>query len=134
MKAYKYIFKIVLLISAVLVITSCGTSEIICKKADVDIYVNGINKGKGIVKLKRMGIPRKSVVSARYNNEEIGQITVKRKIDGVTIILGLVTNYTAFLWAWRYPAVIEIPIKNESPVIPSENKSIWMNPPQNNLK
>lgn len=95
-----------LLLSLVLLITSCGTTTIIGTSSWHDIYVDKVCLGKGTVKITRMGIPKTIKVEERAGNKVIASATGKRKFDFVTFVLGMYTYGPGLLIGWRYPKTI----------------------------
>ncbi|MEI7594846.1 MAG: hypothetical protein WCK02_03800 [Bacteroidota bacterium] len=129
MKTITIIKKSCLLFIITLMLSSCGATIVTCKRTDADIFVDGVCKGKGTVKIKRIGVPHKAQIIAQVNNTEIGSIKASRKFDAVTLLAGLCTYYSGFIWAWRYPSVIEVPVFETF-----ATESIWLKPPSGNLK
>ena len=113
-------------------LSACGTTQLISMRGNPDIYVNGEYKGKGRAEIKRMGFPKKITVTAKSNSEVIGEITTRRSFDIVTLIAGFYSLYTGFLWAWRFPETVMIPVdesKIEKETEEKDQRNIWMRPP-----
>jgi hypothetical protein len=100
---------------------------------NADIYMDGVLKGKSQIEIQRMGVPKKIELTAKYEGQNMGSITVKRKFDWATFLVGYFTDGIGFLTAWRFPEQIIIPTQrlnpedNFNPWLDPE-KSIWMKP------
>ena len=113
----------ILIFTLCLLVSSCGTTQLIVSgQKDVDIYANGQYVGKDIASITRTGTPRKLTVQARYNSQIIGQTTVKRKFTVTTFLVGYITYGVGFIFAWKYPETVFIPVTN-SAQIPDNNQS-----------
>jgi len=120
--------------------TSCGTTTIFVNNSNVDIYVNNENKGKGCVEIKRMGVPKKINIEAKYQGKTVGQYITHRKFDFTTCLIGYLTCGVGLIFAWSYPSSIIIPINmdevtpainNEQKNIQPKEENIWKRPPNN---
>ena len=100
---------ILLFLSCLILLSSCGTTQLLVLEPNTDIYIDGNKRGTGKVTIQRMGPPHRIHVTAVRNGETVGAIDVRRKIDAVTVLFGLCTYYTGFLFAWRYPDLVMIP-------------------------
>jgi hypothetical protein len=113
---------------------SCGTTKITTQNnLNADIYINGEHKGRKEVSIRRMGFPKKIEIVAKYQGQTVGTIKEKRRFDGVTFLIGYCTNGPGFLFAWRYPESISIPIAYMNPedyINPwlEPQKNVWMKP------
>lgn len=108
-----------------LLFVSCGTTQIVTSNnIKAAIYINGEKKGIGTAQLKRMGIPKRINITAKYNGIKIGEISERRKFDAVTLFFGYFTTI-GFLVAWRYPKEIVIPVNTQDSW---GNMNYWSNP------
>ena len=108
-----------------LLFVSCGTTQIVTSNnIKAAIYVNGEKKGIGTAQVKRMGIPKKINITAKYNGQKIGEILERRRFDGLTFLCGYFTTI-GFLVAWRYPKEIVIPVNTQDSW---ENINYWSEP------
>ena len=127
-------FTCLVLVIFSLLLVSCGTTRIMLdQNINADIFVNGIKKGQNTVEIQRMGVPKRIEVSAKYQGQTLGSISVKRKFDWATFLIGYFTDGIGFLTAWRFPEQVIIPTKrleNDDFISPWEEprKSIWMKP------
>lgn len=126
MKIY-LVFVLILMI----LVSACGTTQLISNNPDAEIYVNGYLKGKGIAGIQRTGPPSRIKVEARLNGETIGNIDGKRHITILSILVGVYTYGIGFFFTWKYPDMIVIPVRNtENKGWSDENaKSVWDLPP-----
>jgi len=117
-----------------LILTGCGTTSIITNASYTpDFYVNGQFAGKGSATITRMGPPKKVTISVKYRGEEVGNLVQKRKFDGVTCLCGYLSYGIGLFTAWRFPAVIVVPVAapaytEESNPWTNPRKSKWMEP------
>lgn len=115
-------------------LAECGTTKIMTdQNLAADIYLNGVKKGRKEIEIQRMGIPKKIELTAKYQGETIGTITVRRKFDYATCLIGYFTEGIGLLTAWRFPETIIIPtkVKNSDELTNPWNnaqKSIWLKP------
>mgnify|MGYP001259588132 CR=1 FL=1 len=107
-----------------LLVASCGHSQLRATQPDVKLYVDGDLVGKGTGEIKRMGFPKSVVVEARRGSAVLARQEISRRFTFSTAILGFVTLYTGFFWAWQYPDVVEIFVP-ESAGTPGEAVSPW---------
>ncbi len=124
MKTRLQIFLPIILLA--ILVSSCGTTQLMVDNKNADIYVDGQKVGKGIAEIQRMGLPQKANISAKYHGQEVGSMVIKRKFDGVTCMVAYFAGVAA-IFAFRYPALVMIPT-----TIPSEGdrvRSIWLEPP-----
>ncbi len=103
------------LLSLLLLFSSCVSyTQLIATNDRADIYVNGVYKGKGTAKIKRNGAPKRALITAKIGSREVGNITIRRKHDLVSLIVG----YYTFGWGWifylHYPESVVIPIEAPS--------------------
>jgi hypothetical protein len=118
-------------LTAMLLLAGCGTSRLVTKNSEVDIYVDNHFKGKGQATITRTGPPEKVHIEAKYHDQIVGSIDVRRHIDAVTMVTGLYYGI-GFIFAWRYPETIEIPIKDITETKQKgfdASESIWDLPP-----
>ncbi len=106
-----------------LLVASCGHSQLRATQPDVRLYVDGDLVGKGTAEIKRMGFPKSVVVEARRGSAVVARQEISRRFTFSTAILGLVTLYTGFFWAWQYPDVVEIFVPES--VAPGGSVSPW---------
>jgi len=118
-----------------LLLSSCGSSRIITNQSsDIDIYINGVNFGKNEVKITRSGIPHKILIEAKYNGQLVGQLTEKRYFTFGTFIVGNCTYGLGYVFDWKYPLEIIIPI-NSSNLTQLQNnvQSQWDKPNESSV-
>lgn len=100
----------IFLISILLLCTSCASyTQLVVTNSRADIYVNGVYKGQGTAKIKRNGAPRRSSITAKYRNIEIGNITTRRKFTIATAVVGYYTFGIGWFCFWQYPQTVLIP-------------------------
>jgi hypothetical protein len=125
-----------LLLIAVILLGSCGTTRIIATHPQADIYVNNVKKGQGEVSLKRMGPPQKAVVYAKYEGEKSDEKRIKREFDLATLIIGMYSYGLGLVLAWRYPNEVLLhtgppqEISTQLDNKPSQPISPWQLPPR----
>jgi hypothetical protein len=107
--------------------SGCDTTSIAVSNADVDLYVNGVYKGKGHVEVPRTGLPRKMSIEAKYQGSSVGQLVVKRKFDALTLLACYYGFGVGMLFAFRYPNNVFVPISMSDSN--GSNESIWKKPP-----
>jgi len=95
-----------LLISSVLL--ACGHTQITTSDRQGHIYIDGENMGKGSAEVKRMGFPGSVDVEVRRDGEVVQRQTLQRNFTFATLVVGLFTMYTGFIWAWQYPKNVEL--------------------------
>jgi hypothetical protein len=119
---------------------ACGTTRIVTdQNINADIYLNGVKKGQKNIEIRRTGFPERIQLSAKYQGQELGSISVRRKFEWSTFLIGYFTYGIGFLTAWRFPELITIPtakINPEEDFSPWDmpQKSIWMQPLNTNHK
>jgi hypothetical protein len=121
---------IIFFLLAIVLLTGCGTTQLVSYRSDVDIYVNGRLKGKGQAEITRTGPPQKIHVQAKYHGREVGSVDVRRKIKFLTVLVGIYTYGVGFFFTWRYPEMVIIPVNDfidKSNF--NSNESIWNIPP-----
>ena len=106
-----------------LLVASCGHSQLRATQPDVKLYVDGDLVGKGTAEVKRMGFPKSVVVEARRGSAVVARQEISRRFTFSTAILGFVTLYTGFFWAWQYPDVVEIFVPETT--VPRDALSPW---------
>lgn len=123
--------RIVLILSCCLLLTACGTTRLVSYDSNVDIYVNNQFKGKGEAEITRTGPPQKSHIEARYQGSKVGETDIRRQVKFSTVFIGLYTYGVGFLFTWRYPEMVIIPIDMPQNTKKSFDKvpSIWDLPP-----
>ena len=127
-------FRSSLFILLCFLLIGCGTTRIITdQNINADIYLNGIKKGQRNIEITRTGVPKRIELSAKYQGQALGSISVRRKFEWTTFLIGYFTYGIGFITAWRFPDVIMIPtskINNEDDLSPwdTPQKSIWMKP------
>jgi len=132
----KGLFAVPLFIFLCFMFVECGTTRIVTdQNVSADIYLNGIRQGQKEIKIQRSGIPKKIELTAKYQGETIGNLSVSRKFEWTTCLIGYFTYGIGLLTAWRFPEVIIIPttkINSEEYISPwdTPQKSIWMKSPQ----
>jgi len=115
-------------------LTGCGTTRIVVdQNVNADIYLNGVKKAQNYLEITRTGTPKRIELSAKYQGQELGKISVRRKFEWTTFLVGYFTYGIGFLTAWRFPEQIVIPVKRIDMDIASNpwdtpRKSIWMKP------
>jgi hypothetical protein len=113
---------------------ACGTTRIVTdQNVNADIYLNGIKKGQKNIEIQRTGMPKKIELSAKYQGQALGSISVRRKFEWSTFLIGYFTYGIGFITAWRFPDVIIIPtskINSAEDFSPWDipQNSIWMKP------
>jgi hypothetical protein len=113
-----------------LLLSGCGTTQLISYNPNVDIYVNNKFKGRGNATITRVGPPEKSNIEAKYDGHVVGSIVIHRKITFVTCLVGLYTYGIGFFLTWKYPELVIIPVEDFQNVKSfDKNKSIWELPP-----
>ncbi len=120
---------------AVLLLASCGSSSIVLTntKRPYNIYVNNVNRGKGVVKVQRAGLPKKMTVDVKNSSGEIlvhevvrRDINVLQFTAGIIGLLGPNPLLPLFFWSWKYDKVIEIYIPKQNSDWDAEpSKSKW---------
>jgi len=120
-------YKVIPLFILIVLLSSCGSTQLLVDNKDVSIYVDGENLGKGSAEIRRTGIPKKINITAKYQSKEVGSLQLKRKFDLVTFITGYFTYGIGFIFAWRFPAVVTIPTNELDKS--RKSKSIWLEPP-----
>ncbi|MBT3207972.1 MAG: hypothetical protein HN704_15735 [Bacteroidetes bacterium] len=121
------LYKIVYFFTIAVLFSSCGTTKIIADNNEVDIYIDGSKKGKGSVEIRRMGVPKKIDVVAKFRTKEVGTLQLKRKFDFVTFLTGYFSYGMGFIFGWRFPEMVTIPTKSIDET--KKTKSIWDEPP-----
>lgn len=96
---------------------------------NTDIYVNQVYKGKGTVTIKRMGPPKTIHVEARHYGRTVGEAIVKRKFDFATFLAGYFSYGTGFIWGWRFPGTVIIPVETRPHSGFDQRESAWYRPP-----
>ncbi len=95
-----------LLISSLLL--ACGHTLITTGNRQDHIYIDGESMGKGSAEVKRMGFPESVNVEVRRDGEVVQRQTLQRNFTFATLVVGLFTMYTGFIWAWQYPKKVEL--------------------------
>ena len=103
------------------------------QNVNADIYLNGIKKGQNYFEITRTGMPKRIELSAKYHGQEVGKISVRRKFEWTTFLVGYFTYGIGFLTAWRFPEQIVIPttpidINDAYSPWNAPRKSVWMKP------
>ena len=109
----------------------CGTTTILVNNSDVDLYVNNVYKGKGHVEVCRTGFPKRLYIEAKYKGASVGELIVKRKLDGTSCLAGYFTYGVGLLFTFRYPASIVVPTSLDIKIQNIHQESIWKRPPNN---
>jgi len=112
-----------------LCMSSCGMSRITVNDPNAEIFVNNVYKGKGTAEVTRMGFPKKLHIEAKCNNSTVGSIIVKRKFDGVSLLMSICTRGYGFIFSFRYPKNILIPIIDAPTESAKPKENIWMKKP-----
>lgn len=113
-----------------MLLVSCGSTRIYCPDPQTDIYMDGSYLGKGETTISSMGLPNTAELEAKKFGKVVGKTQMKRQFTWGTLIIGIFTYYTGFLWAWYYPDDVEIPLLQ----IVNPDGSVtspWDKPPQN---
>jgi len=94
-----------------LTVVACGTTEIRTGDPTAAIFVDGEHIGDGSASITRTGLPRSSDVTVKRNGQPVATREVSRRFTAVTLLAGLFTAYTGFIWAWQYPdeVVFDLP-------------------------
>jgi len=126
-----------LLILSCLMFFGCGTTKIMVdQNIHADIYLNGVKKAQNYLEITRTGFPRRIELAAKYQGQSLGTISVRRKFEWTTFLVGYFTYGIGFLTAWRFPEQIIIPIINingAEEISPWDmpRSGIWMKPLNN---
>ncbi len=124
----------VILILSCIMFVGCGTTKIMVdQNVHADIYLNGVKKAQNYLEITRTGFPKRIELAAKYQGQTLGNISVRRKFEWTTFLVGYFTYGIGFLTAWRFPEQIIIPsIKtdNAEEISPWDmpQKSVWMKP------
>jgi hypothetical protein len=114
---------------ALLILASCGSSTIILTNTQkpYNIYVNNVNRGKGVVKVQRAGLPKKMTIDVKNSSgETIVHEVVRRDINVIQFAVGFLYLYPLWFWSWKYDKVIEIYIPKQNSDWDAEpSKSKW---------
>lgn len=122
----------ILIVWGLLLLSGCGTTTLMVSDPDADIYVNQVYKGRGDVKIPRMGPPKTLHVEARLHGKLAGEKVIKRKFDFLTFLTGYFTYGTGFIWGWRFPETVLITIaKDPGASSFDKTESRWNQPPKN---
>ena len=129
--------RIISFLVLILLLSSCGTTQILVNRSDIDIFVDNVHKGKGRAELIRTGAPMSKTLTAKYNGQTVGEIIIKRHVNFETVLAGLLTIDpffgVGFLLCWKYPETVIIPtnLSDNLPFNkPSNKESIWLQPPK----
>lgn len=99
---------ILLLMVVLLYFSSCTTHLQVQGHPGANIYVNNTLSGRGTINLPRLGIPKRVQITAYEGSQKIAEQEIRRRFTFGTLMLGLSTYYTGFIWGWAYPANISI--------------------------
>lgn len=121
--------KVLSYLCIVLVLTGCGTTQVMVNSPRTDIYIDNVHMGKGSVEITRMGPPKRKNLVAKHEGTTVGQMEIKRKFDVLTALIGIYTYGVGFIVGWRYPSVVIIPTEQIEGVTPA-SKNPWMDPPK----
>jgi hypothetical protein len=112
------------------IFAGCGTTHLVTYNSNVDIYVNNQFKGKGQTTITRTGPPQKVHIEAKYNNQQVGLMDLRREVKFITAVIGLYTYGIGFFLSWKYPETVIIPINDIHEQKSFDHKeSIWDLPP-----
>jgi hypothetical protein len=126
----KKLYIISLLVALAFIFVQCGTTHITTEdNLNAQIYINGTLKGTKVVSAQRMGLPRKMDITAKYQGNEIGHLSIRRKFTATTFLVGYIT-YFGYFTAWQYPKEIIIPttINQQADLWKQPQESIWSQP------
>lgn len=107
-----------------ILISGCGTTQIISDNARASIYVDGKLKGTGTARITRTGPPQTVNVTARYQGRDVSTTRVSRRFDMVTLVGGLYTYGVGMFFFFRYPSVVML-YTNHTTGFDDEEESIW---------
>jgi hypothetical protein len=119
--------RILLLITLVAGLSSCGSTIIVANHPQAQIYVNGVYEGTGTARITRAGIPKRTQLEAVLNHEVVAQREIRRQFDGAALFGGFFTYGIGFFTLWRYPKEVHLNANEGFPSRPEEN--IWERPP-----
>jgi hypothetical protein len=102
---------------------SCGTTRIVPSHDNLDIFINGKYAGNNNVNITRSGLPKKIHIQVKANGLTLSELTVRRNITLGTVLVGSWTYGLGFIFDWRYPEMIFIPID-----LPSDQKTKGISP------
>lgn len=110
---------------ALLLLASCGTTQLSVNDPKAKIFVDGTLVGEGSADLRpRMGLPGKVLVTVKRDGATLAEQELSREFTFVTLLVGMVTVYTGLLWAWQYPSELELTV----PLLPAKKSGGWDDP------
>lgn len=118
---------------ACVALAACGTTRIHTNDPNAQIYVNGRYVGKGTAEVRQRGVAGSANVLVKSSDGRRATRSMRRRFTGTTVLIGLVTAYTGFLWAWEYPDEVYVPL--EEPVSTRKTsgwestEDMWTSPP-----
>ncbi len=127
-----------------LLLSNCGTTLLVADRPTQEIFVNGVYKGKGVVKIQRAGVYSSKTIVAKQRDKIVGQTNISRNFDLTTLIVGYLSFGVGLVTYWRFPGIVKIPVENpifkkdlnvspRNPINKSINRfvnhNIWLDPP-----
>jgi hypothetical protein len=106
----------------------CGHVTVQTNDPSARIYADGVFMGRGEAKVaKRTGPPKSMLVEVKVPGTTVKR-ELKREFTTSTLLLGMVSYMTGFLWGWQYPENVMVLLPSRPGGGWDEEPSPWDEP------
>jgi hypothetical protein len=98
------------LIAALAGAAGCGTTQITTSDPSARVVADGRVLGRGKGQLTRRGFPGSTSVVVRTEDGRQGEMVIRRRFTGLTLLMGLFTYGVCLVACWEYPGHVMVPL------------------------